>query len=94
MEESAFREHLARDGFDKVGVVEWEASKASESHVHDFDVSGMLLDGVITVKTEAAAMACQPGDTFEVAANTPHTETVGTDGARVLIGRRAKTSAS
>jgi quercetin dioxygenase-like cupin family protein len=89
MDESAFREHLARDGFDKVGVVEWEAGKASESHVHDFDVSGMLLEGAMTVKTDAAAMACQPGDIFEVAANTQHTETVGTDGARVLIGRRA-----
>lgn len=94
MDESVFREHLARDGFSKVGIVEWEADKASESHVHDFDVSGMLLDGGMTVETDAAAMTCHPGDTFEVAANTPHTETVGKDGARVLIGRRAIASAS
>lgn len=94
MDESVFREHLARDGFDKVGVVKWEAGKASEGHVHDFDVFGMLLEGAMTVETDVAAMACQPGDTFEVAANTPHTETVGVDGATVLIGRRAITSAS
>lgn len=93
MDEHEFRERLARDGFDKVGVVEWEAGKASKRHVHEFDVSGMLLEGSMTVDTEAAAMACQPGDTFEVAANTPHTEMVGADGARVLIGRRAITSA-
>lgn len=94
MDESAFREHLVRDGFDSVGVVEWEAGKASESHVHDFDVSGMLLEGAMTVKTDAAALSCQPGDTFKVAANTPHTETIGADGARVLIGRRAKSPSS
>lgn len=94
MDEREFREHLARDGFDKVGVVEWEAGKASKSHVHDFDVLGMLLEGTMTVETDAVAMVCQAGDTFEVAANTPHTETVGSDGALVLIGRRAITSAS
>jgi quercetin dioxygenase-like cupin family protein len=92
MDESVFREHLARDGFEKVGIVEWEADKVSGKHVHDFDAFGMLLEGGMTVETDAAAMVCQPGDTFKIAANTPHTEKVGKDGARVLIGRRVITS--
>ena len=32
-----------------------------------------------------------PGDDFEVAAGTPHRETVGASGARILSGRFAAT---
>ncbi|NKB54837.1 MAG: cupin domain-containing protein [Alphaproteobacteria bacterium] len=92
MDEGTFREALKRDGFGTVDVVEWEAGRISKSHAHDFDVSGMLLEGAMTVTTDSAAMACQPGDTFTVAADTPHTEAVGPNGARVLIGRKATTT--
>ncbi len=89
MDESTFRTRLQCEGYQKIGVVEWEPGKVSDSHMHEFDAYGMLLEGRLTVTTAAATMACRPGETFTVPANTPHTETVGPDGARVLIGRRA-----
>lgn len=89
MDETSLRAALKRDGYDRISVTNWPASTTSQSHTHNFDVRGIVLSGTFTVTTDVSAMACQPGDQFNVAANTPHTETVGPDGARVLIGRRA-----
>jgi len=89
MEQAAFEEQLARDGYDDVRVVDWAANNNSGTHVHGFSARGLLLSGSVTVKTDTLAMACQqPGDTFALEANTPHIEDVGPDGARLLIGRK------
>jgi quercetin dioxygenase-like cupin family protein len=89
LDETVFRERLQRGGYDEVGIVEWEAGKVSDSRRHDFDAYGLVLSSALTVTTGNAAMVCAPGETFTVAANTPPTETVGANGAQVLIGCRA-----
>jgi len=89
MDETAFREELQRDGYDNVLVVDWEAGKVSPSHVHEFSARGMLLSGAVTVKCDDVTMVCEkPGDRFALEAGTPHVESAGPDGARMLIGRK------
>lgn len=89
MDEAAFREELARDGYQEVLTFEWTADEISESHVHEFSARGMLLSGNVTVTTDDATMVCQrPGDTIALAAGTPHVEAAGPQGARMLIGRK------
>ncbi len=89
MDEITFRDVLEQEGYEKISVTEWKADTRSKSHAHEFDVYGLLLSGTFTVTTDASVIACRPGETFKVGAETSHTETVGPEGARVLIGRRA-----
>ncbi len=88
MDERSFKEKLARDGFGEAVLREWEAGTVNESHTHDFAASALVISGEITVTTDGGATTCKAGDSFALAAGIPHTETVGDDGVRFLVGRK------
>jgi hypothetical protein len=44
----------------------------------------------MTITTAAGATTCGPGDHFELACATAHSEAYGSAGAKVLIGRKVQ----
>jgi quercetin dioxygenase-like cupin family protein len=87
MDEQAFRQKLEAAGCDEIAAVEWEANTINESHTHDFSASLMVLSGEMTVTSDSGTTTCRAGDTFELAADMLHAETVGDEGIRFLVGR-------
>lgn len=88
MDEKTFRAELEQEGYGEASVVEWEAGKFVDTHTHDFSASLLVLSGEITVTTESGTTTCRAGDTGSLAAGTPHSEKVGTEGVRFLVGRK------
>jgi quercetin dioxygenase-like cupin family protein len=89
MKEQAFRKLLAKEGYGEGAVRDWAAGTFNDTHSHDFSAKVLVLDGEITVTTaDGRATTCRAGDTFQLAAGTPHQERVGPDGVRFLGGRK------
>ena len=90
MKREEFEAELVRDGFATAegGV---EPNTRRESHAHDFDVRALVLAGEITLGCgDAAPRTYRVGDVFTMQAGMSHTEAVGPEGVRYLVGRRHK----
>ena len=88
MDEAAFRVHLKENGYEDMGVKEMAADHAEATHTHDFDAAILVLAGEISAVMADRTVTCRAGDSFSLDANTPHSEQVGADGVRFLVGRR------
>lgn len=88
MTETEFRQQLAAQGFETFVVVEREANGGLDEHTHPFDAHALILDGDITIVSGGQMVRCGPGETFQLAANTPHTESYGPRGVRYLAARK------
>ena len=88
MEEAEYRQHLKDDGYSDPVLVEWEAGLINETHTHDFSSSLLILSGEMTVETVDETKTCRPGQSFSAEAGIVHTETVGPEGIRFLVGRK------
>lgn len=85
----AFRESLAAEGYTEVVERAQAADLKLPIHTHAWDARGMVLAGEFRVISEACGnQGGAAGATFALPARTPHHETTGSAGARVLIGRR------
>ncbi len=71
-----------------MSVIDWEADKFVDTHTHDFSASVLVLSGEMTVTTESGATTCRASDTDSLVAGTPHSEKVGPEGVRFLVGRK------
>ncbi len=83
----AFEDELREQGCANIGVVEWSPGRISARHAHDFTAVGLVLEGAFTLETPDGARLLEAGARFEVAAGTPHVETIGAAGVRILSGR-------
>ena len=81
-----FRESLENDGF-AISEVTHAAGKFNDKHAHEFTARVMCLEGSITIATDDGSTTCGPGDFIEMKAGREHTERVGENGARLLVGR-------
>jgi quercetin dioxygenase-like cupin family protein len=88
MDEQTFKRQIEADGYDQAAMVEWEPGTFNDTHTHDFSAALLVLSGEITVKTDAGETTCRAEDTFSLAAGVPHSETIGADGVRFLVGRK------
>lgn len=86
MNEIEFGETLTRDGYTDIQTKTLAPRPANTEHGHDYAVRGLVLEGVFIVSQNGKAIAYRPGDVFAVAAGCEHTEEIGPEGARVLIG--------
>lgn len=87
MDETAFRRDLAQRGCSESYLVEWEANRRNPEHHHPFTARGLVLDGDFVIETAAWTRRFGPGEVFEVPAGTPHVETVGANGIRLISGK-------
>jgi len=88
MDETTFRDQLARDGYTEVLVRDVPAHAALPEHHHAWDARLLVLAGDIRLDHRGRAVTYTAGQTFEVPRDEPHAERHGAQGARLLIGRR------
>lgn len=88
MQPAEFEKQLRAEGF-SVETKIYEARPANDEHGHEFAVRGLVLDGAFTVVRDTKRVTYRPGEVFDVAAGVPHSEEIGAEGARVLVGRKS-----
>jgi quercetin dioxygenase-like cupin family protein len=88
MTEEGFTATLTDAGYTQIETKALEARPPNAQHAHDHDVRGLVLGGLFTVWTGDHAVRHETGQVFFVPAGTPHSEDIGPEGARVVIGRR------
>jgi quercetin dioxygenase-like cupin family protein len=76
-------------GFDEVVVREWQPNQVVDEHRHPFAADALVVRGEIWLTDAEGTRHLYPGDTFELAANVPHSERYGAQGATYWVARRA-----
>jgi quercetin dioxygenase-like cupin family protein len=89
MDAKAFEAGLTRDGYQRIETKELPRGYRADSHAHDFSVRALVLAGEITLAWSGASRTFTAGEEFTMDAGCAHTEAVGPDGVRYLVGRLA-----
>lgn len=90
-----WRERLAQEGFDDVDIRSLGFSHAPlASHSHSYDLRVLVLAGGVSLTVDDRTLLHAVGDHFEIAANTPHSESFCPDGYIYLAARRHVTTPS
>ena len=88
MDRTGFESDLRRDGFAEVFEGSMPADTRRPTHVHPWDVRGLVLTGVFLLGCEGDDRRYGPGEIFTLARDVPHTEGAGPDGTTYVVGRR------
>ena len=88
MNESDFEAKLRADGYTEIETQNLEPRPGKGEHGHPFAIRGLVLAGTFIVTQNNQPTAYGPGQIFAVADGDPHDESIGSDGARVLVGRK------
>ena len=88
MDAQAFETQLNADGYTEIETKDYQAKPENNTHAHDCSVRGLVLEGAFIVRLNGTQMTFGPGDVFDVAEGIEHTEQIGADGARILIGKK------
>jgi quercetin dioxygenase-like cupin family protein len=88
MDRIEFENQLKSDGYSQIETKDYAARPANDAHGHDFAVRGLVLEGAFTVIQGKQLVTYRPGEVFAVAGGVPHSEEIGPEGARVLVGRK------
>jgi Cupin domain len=84
----AFRAEWLAQGFDEVLAREWAPGQVVPEHRHPFAVQALVVRGRVELGCGGALRTLGPGDRFELAADEPHTERYGPEGATFWVARR------
>jgi quercetin dioxygenase-like cupin family protein len=88
MNEIEFAENLKADGYTEIETQNLEPRPAKGEHGHPFAIRGLVLAGTFIVTQDNQRTVYKPGQVFAVAPGQPHDESIGPEGARVLVGRK------
>jgi hypothetical protein len=88
MNEREFEALLKADGYQEVELQELAARPGKGKHRHHFAIRGLVLSGSFNVTQNSDPATYGPGQIFAVAEGELHDESIGPDGARVLVGRK------
>ena len=88
MQQDAFEAGLRSDGYVEIETKALDPRPANEGHAHDYDIRGLVLDGIFIVKQDDQPVTYRAGDIFSVSGGRRHTEEIGPEGARILVGRK------
>jgi quercetin dioxygenase-like cupin family protein len=90
MKRDEFEAALLREGF-AADEGSMEPNARRPAHAHDYDVRALVLSGEIALGCgEALPHTYRVGDVFSMDAGLAHSESVGPEGVRYLVGRRQK----
>lgn len=85
-----FRAEALARGFDDAVVRAQPPNTVTAPHAHAFDLEAVVNDGEMWLTCERRTCHLLPGDTFALAAGTPHAERYGPDGATYWVARRRR----
>jgi quercetin dioxygenase-like cupin family protein len=88
MQASAFEAELKAGGYTEIETKAIEPRPANTAHAHDYDIRGLVLEGIFIVTQDNEPVTYRAGEIFSVVAGKSHTEEIGPQGARVLVGRK------
>jgi quercetin dioxygenase-like cupin family protein len=88
MDQAAFEAELVSAGYAQIETKALDPKPANTEHAHDYDIRGLVLDGVFIVRRDDQPTTYRAGEVFEVPAGRKHSEEIGPNGARILVGRK------
>jgi quercetin dioxygenase-like cupin family protein len=88
MQQADFEAELKSAGYVEIETKAIDPRPANHAHAHDYDIRGLVLDGIFTVAQNDKPVTYRAGDVFFVVAGTSHTEEIGPEGAKILYGRK------
>jgi quercetin dioxygenase-like cupin family protein len=88
MQQSAFEAELQSAGYTEIESKTLDPRPANAGHAHDYDIKGLVLDGVFIVYQDGNPATYRSGEVFAVPAGKGHTEEIGPNGARIVVGRK------
>ena len=83
MDQMVFESKLNSDGFTEIEAKALDPRPANAEHAHDFDIRGLVF-----VRQDDLPTTYRAGDVFSVPAGQKHSEEIGPEGARVIVGRK------
>jgi hypothetical protein len=86
MNEIEFEAKLRADGYTEIETQNLQPRPAKGQHGHPFSIRGLVLAGTFIVTQDKQRTIY--GEVFAVAQGHPHDESIGPDGACVLVGRK------
>jgi hypothetical protein len=88
MNEIEFQANLKADGYTEIETQDLKPRPAKGEHGHPFAIRGLILADSFIVTQDGQRTVYGPGQVFAVADGHPHYESIGPEGARVLVGRK------
>jgi quercetin dioxygenase-like cupin family protein len=88
MNEIEFEAKLKADGYREIETQDLAPRPAKGEHGHPFAIRGLVLSGTFIVTQDGQRTVYQPGQIFAVELDHLHDESIGPEGARVLVGRK------
>lgn len=76
------------EGFDEVVERDWPPAAVLDEHRHPFDAKALVVRGEMWLTCGGDTRRLLPGDRFELAADEPHAERYGSEGATYWVARR------
>jgi len=88
MDRTVFEAALKADGYTQIEAKALDPRPANAEHAHDYDIRGLVLEGIFIVRQDDRPATYHAGDVFAVPAGQKHCEEIGSEGARVIVGRK------
>jgi quercetin dioxygenase-like cupin family protein len=88
MNQQDFEAALKAENYPEVVNISKEVGYQMGEHSHAFDAYALILQGDITLTVDGVVNTYKAGETFRLAAKTPHLESAITQGVNYLVGRR------
>lgn len=83
-----FRSHALADGFKEVVERRWEPGTVVDTHTHPFEANALVVQGEMWLTVDGHTQHLLPGGRFALAADVPHDERYGSEGATYWVARR------
>ncbi|MDP9043653.1 MAG: AraC family ligand binding domain-containing protein [Pseudomonadota bacterium] len=84
----AFEQQARASGFDAVLRRDWAPRQAVGEHTHPFAAHALVVEGEMWLTVDGRTRHLGPGDTFDLAPGTAHSERYGEAGATYWVARR------
>ncbi len=88
MNSQEFEAQLKADGYTEIEAKTLQSRPANEHHGYPFAVCGLVPTGTFTVSQKGILKTYCAGEVFSVAAGPEHSEEVGPEGAKIIVGRK------
>lgn len=89
MDIANFESALRSEGFENIETKQLPPAGRNTEHAHPFEVRALVLDGQISLAFAGQVRTYAKGEVFTMDAGCAHTEEVGEEGVRYLVGRRS-----
>ena len=84
---SEFEAEERARGCTEVIARSWEPDVLLDTHTHPFRARALVVQGEMWLTVDGVTQHLKPGDRFDVAANQPHAERYGPQGATYWVAR-------